>query len=186
MRRQFHIALMVFTLALTGAVAPLPAGNGATIIQQMFVIKELKPAVERVGIMLDPNVSSVEKLMPQIQRAGASTGVKVFLTEVKDLKDVAPRYRKLIRDHEIQALLIVNGEGVMGNPIARSFLIKNATTASIPVFAPDADWINEGASVSITKVNGSISLLVNRAAASATALQIPEKYLERTEYLAVN
>ncbi|NNF58900.1 MAG: hypothetical protein HKN04_11745 [Rhodothermaceae bacterium] len=124
--------------------------------------------------------------MPQVQRAGASTSIKVFLAEVSNLKDVAPQFRTLVRQHDVQAIWIVDASGVISNSVARSFLIENATKKNLPIFATGDDWVSEGASVAVQKGEAGIQLRVNRAAAEAMSLQIPEKYIERTEYLAAN
>ncbi|QXD16057.1 ABC transporter substrate-binding protein [Rhodocaloribacter litoris] len=186
MRMPHRIAVLSFVLALAGAATPVRLEDGPTPIQQMFVIKELKPDIERIGLIWDKNATDTEALMPQVQRASASTGIKVFLAEVTDLKDVAPQFRTLTREHQVQAIWILESTGVVDNSVTRSFIIKNATSANMPVFAPTEAWINEGASVAVLKKDGAISLLVNRAAAEAMSLTIPEKYLERIQYLAMN
>ncbi|GIV61236.1 MAG: ABC transporter substrate-binding protein [Rhodothermaceae bacterium] len=186
MRMPFRFATTLLILFVAGAAVPEPLEEGPTPIQQLFVIKELKPGLERIGLIWDKNVTDTGALMPQVQRASASTGIKVFLAEVADLKDVAPQFRTLAREHQVQAIWILESTGVMDNGVTRSFIIKNATSAGLPVFAPSEAWVNEGASVAVIKDDGGISLLVNKAAAEAMSLTIPEKYLERTQYLALN
>lgn len=186
MRTPHRFALVVFTLFTLTAAVPASLNVGPTPIQQMFVIKEIKPDIERLGVVWDKSASSDEKLMQQLQRGSASTGIKVFLADVGDLKEVAPQFRLLKREINVQAIWVLEGKGVFENGIARSFLIKNATKAGLPIFAPDETWINEGASVSVRKGDAGIELLVNRAAADAMSLQIPAKYVERTQYLALN
>ena len=95
-------------------------------------------------------------------------------------------FRDLVRTNDIDVLWIVGDDKVVDSDIARKFLIKSATEHGIAVFAPSEKWVNAGAAVALAKDGDSIRLLVNKAAAQATALSIPEKYLERTQYLASN
>ena len=185
MRRTYQVALLVLALNVMGAALPTRTFTDATPMQQMFVIKELKPGIERVGIIWDPS-GNHDAIMEKIQRASTATGIKVFVGEASGLSDVGPQFRTLFREHKIEALWIVDNEGVISQSVARNFLIKEATQSGLPIFAPSRDWIDAGASVAVSKVDGSIQLFVNRAAADALSLQVPEKYLERTEYLAAN
>ncbi len=186
MRMSYRFALVVFTLTLTAAALPDPLNEGPTPLQQMFIIKELSPDIERIGIIWDKTASKEENMMRQLQRGSASTGLKVFVADVGELKEVAPQFRLLLREHQIQALWIVEDHGLFESGVVRSFLIEKATRAALPIFAPSETWINEGASVAVRKGADGIRLLVNRAAAEAVSLQIPPKYLERTEYFALN
>jgi len=185
MRKQYRYVLLILASALAGATSP-PLAVDITPIQQFFLIKELKPDVERLGIIWDGSTVDVDATMKQLQRAGAASHIKVFLAEVSSLKDVAPQFRTLSRQRKVQALWVYNGKGVMDNKFARSYLIKNATSSEILIFAPDDSWVSEGASVFVQKADGGIKLVVNRASAEALALTIPEKYADRTQYLAAN
>lgn len=174
------ICPILFVAAFPTSVAP-----DVTPLQQVFIMKELKPGVERVGVIWDKNENH-DDLMPQIQRAGAAAGVKIVIGAVSDFKEIAPMFRDLVRTNDIDVLWIVGDDKVVDSDIARKFLIKSATEHGIAVFAPSEKWVNAGAAVALAKDGDSIRLLVNKAAAQATALSIPEKYLERTQYLASN
>lgn len=182
-----RLFVLSFGLLLLTAAFPAPTAfpSGVTPIQQMFVMKELKPDIERVGIIWDKNVNR-DDVMPQIQRAAASAGVKVFVAAVSDIKEIAPMFRDLVRTNNVNALWIVDEDRVVSSDIGRKYLIKTATEFGLPIFAPTPKWVNEGAAVALKKESDGIQLVVNKAAAQAASLKIPEKYLDRTQYLASN
>jgi hypothetical protein len=178
------MVLCLLPLVLVAAF-PTPLETEVTPLQQLFVMKELKPDVQRVGILWDKSVSH-DDILPQIQRAGASAGVKIFVAAVGEVKDIAPMFRDLVRTSQIDALWIVGTDRVVDTDIARKFLVKSAAEHGLPIFAPSEKWVAEGACVAFRKDGESIRLLVNRAAAQAASVKIPEKYLERTQFLASN
>ncbi len=182
--RNVLLALLVVGL-FTGAAAPTPSAD-VTPIQQLFILKELKPDVKRVGIVWSSDRSDKDVLLKKIQQAATSTGVEIFLAEAGAVKDVAPKFRNLVDKHSIQVLWIVGDDGLVDQQVVRTYLVKQATKSLIPILAPNADWITAGASVALTRADGSTGLIVNRAAAEAMALTIPPQYEERTSYLATS
>ncbi len=176
-----------FVFLWTTAFALLPeSASDVTPIQQLFLIKELKPDITRIGVIWDKNAANRDKILPQLERASAATGIKVVVGEVASLQEVAPQFRTLLRDHRIEALWILEEEGLLGQGIARSFLIKSATQAGMPVFAPSETWLKEGACVTWRKDAEGIRLVVNKAVAEAMGITIPAKYQDRTAFLAMN
>ncbi len=176
------LVLSLLTI-LFAAATPTPVVFDVTPLQQLYILKELKPDVQRVGILWD-KATSRDDILPQIQRAGATAGVQVVIGAVGDVKEIASMFRELVRTNEIDALWIVADDHVVGTDIGRKFLVKSAAEHRIPILAPSAAWVNEGAAIALKKEGDAISLLVNKAAAQAVALNIPDKYLERTQFLA--
>lgn len=182
MKALFTRTLTVFGVLfglglLTAAVTAPPL----TPIQQMFILKEMKPDVERVGIIWREDSPQHDDLMPQVQRASSASDVQVFVAYVDNIRDVAPSYRTLRRKHDIDVLWILEDDDTVGSDVAREYLIKTATQNGIPLLAPSSNWVNEGAPVSLQNADGDIQIVVNKAAAAATALDVPDKY--ETQYL---
>ncbi len=177
----------VFSFLLSTAFVLVPANESdVTPIQQLFLIKELKPDISRIGVIWDKSATSRNQILSQLERASAATGIKVIVGEVSNLQEVAPQFRTLLRDHKIEALWILEESGLLGRAATRSFLIKSATQAGMPVFAPSETWLKEGACVTWRKDAGGIQLVVNKAVAEAMGITIPNKYQNRTAFLAMN
>lgn len=182
MRSVSRILLLLIVASLLGATTAT-ANPPLTPIQQMFLLKKMKPDVEKVGIIWAEDAPGHDELMPQIKRAANSSGVKLFVAYASSMKDVAGHFRSLKSEHGINALWIVDDTGVLSNDVARSFLIKNTTESGIPMLAPSQDWVTAGASVSLQKTDGEIQIVLNKAAAAATALAVPADYENQTQYL---
>ncbi|MEM6647077.1 MAG: ABC transporter substrate binding protein [Bacteroidota bacterium] len=164
--------------------ASVAEGN-VTPLQQLFVAKEIKPDLERVGIIWKSGESR-DALMEKIKRAGASTGIKVFLTEADDMQDVAPRFRELTRDHKVQMIWVVEDDALLSQGVIKSFLVKSATEALVPLLVPNSDWVDAGGTVALERVEGSIKLVVNKKSIDAMSLTVPAKYQDEATYLAAN
>ena len=164
------VALCLSAPTATAGAPPL------TPIQQLYILKEMKPDIKRVGIIWKKDSPQHDALMPKVQRAAAATEVKVFMAYVQNIRDVAPSYRSLQSKHNIDVLWILEDDDTVSSNVARSFLIKTATQNGVPILAPSTSWVNAGAPVSLQKAGDSIQLVVNRAAAAATALSVPDQY----------
>ncbi len=65
-------------------------------------------------------------------------------------------------------------------------MIKNAVKGDILLFAPSEDWVDEGAFITMKKQDGKIFLVVNKSAADALSLTVPQKYAEHRQFLAAH
>lgn len=175
-------ALTAFAVALClGGTAFMATAPPLTPIQQMFILKEMKPDVERVGIIWKENSPQHEELMPRVQRAAAASEVQAFVAYVNDMEDVAPSYRTLRREHDIDVLWILEDDRALNNSVARDFLVRTATRDGVPILAPSEAWVDAGAPVTLQQVADNIQVVMNAAAAAATGLTVPDKY--DTQYL---
>jgi putative ABC transport system substrate-binding protein len=122
----------------------------------------------------------------QLQRIAPGMQVQLFLAEVSDLSEVAPQFRALTRDHNVQAIWIIQNDDLLNSSNGRSFLIKSTIKAGVPLFAPNEGWVTEGAFIAMKKDADGVALVVNKAAADALSLAVPEQYMDRTQFMAAN
>lgn len=175
------------SLSGENSVADMPGAEespSAGLIQQMFFLKKMRPDVERVGLIWKRGVEGQKKTIERANRAVASIEAKLYVGYVEDKSGVADQFRTLTRKHDVQALWIIENDGVVNASAPRKFLIKNTIKKGIPLLAPSRDWVDAGAPVAIAKKDGSVQILLNEAAANATALEVPEKYQSNTELIA--
>lgn len=176
-----HILTALIALLGLGTLTATVTAPPLTPIQQLFILKEMKPDVERVGIIWQEDSPQHDELMPQVQRASSASDVQVFVAYVNGIRDVAPSYRTLKRQHDIDVIWILEDDDTVSSDVAREYLIKTATQNGVPILAPSPAWVNAGAPVSLQKLGDDIQIVVNKAAAAATALNVPDKY--ETQYL---
>ena len=172
--------LLVAALALS-AFYPARLSPDVTPMQQMYIIKEIQPSIERLGIIWNKATHDDEVLL-KIRRAGTSLKVKLFLAEVSDLSDIAPQFRILTRKHKVEAIWVIKNDGLVDSPIGKDFLIKNTVKAGVLLLAPSEDWVSEGAFIAMKRQDNRIHLVVNKSVAEALKLVVPEKYAERTQF----
>ncbi len=178
-----RIGMYVYSLVLLFTLSVHPGEGEITPKQYLFMIKELVPGIQTVGILWKAPPES-DEWVEKIERAAAVMQVKVIIAGVADLKDVARQFKNLVDSHNIQALWIFNEGQVLNSNVSRKYIIKNANLSKIPLFAPSLEWISEGACVYLTKEGGKVKLRVNEKTARILNLLVPEKYLPNTEFLA--
>ncbi len=76
----------------------------ASFMQQLYMMKELVPNLTTVGLIWNEGVIDKAALLPKIERASASLGVKVVIANVNSLKDISPEFKNLTANHHIQIL----------------------------------------------------------------------------------
>jgi len=159
-------------------------GQSAGLVQQMFFLNKMRPDIERVGLIWKQGAANQEKMIERANRAVASIEGKLYVGYVEDESGVAEQFRVLTRKHDVQAIWVIENDGVVNASAPREYLIKNTIKEGIPLVAPSRDWVDAGAPVTIAESGGAIQILLNEQAAKATALEVPEKYQSNTELIA--
>lgn len=195
------LSLLVAFVAV--GTTPTPAGSSSTadanpadappnatvvqsagLVQQMFFLNKMRSDVERVGLIWKQGAANQEQMIERANRAVASIEGKLYVGYVEDKSGVAEQFRVLTRKHDVQAIWVIENDGVVNASAPRKYLIKNTIKEGIPLVAPSRDWVDAGAPVTIAKNGGAIQILLNERAAEATALEVPEKYQSNTELIA--
>ncbi len=164
--------LLLPALLLLAAAAPL-ANEPATHNQQLFVLKSLKPDAKSVGLMVSADFARDEAAMTSVRRAATGAGVKIFLGTVETVRDVATKFRDL-KGENVDAIWVIEAEGVMGDRATRSFLIDNTTRQRVPLMAPSATWVAEGAAAAVEKGGAGLSVAVNAKVLAALSINVPD------------
>lgn len=184
---MYRNTTILLAFALLALATPARAQDAASPLQQLFLLKEIRPELERVGIIWNKNAADRSGLMSQVERAAAATGVVIYVSYASGVTDIASAYRDLVRQNNIQAVWVVDsGDDVVGSRMGRDFLIKNSASAGLTLVAPSVDWVEAGAHITFVREGANIRLRVNRRAADAARLVLPESILERTDFMASN
>ena len=190
MYSRFHVLLVLIAVLLAGFALPhtdtqdsreTEREEDVGLIRQLFVLDKMKPEVERVGLIWKKGVSGQEKTLRIAKRATASIDGKLFVAYVEGKSEVPEQFRTMTRKHDVQALWIVENDGIVSASTPQKYLIENAVKEGIPLLAPTKDWVDAGAPVAIGKTNGEVEIMLNEPAADATGLQVPNEYKSRTQ-----
>ena len=112
--------------------------------------------------------------------------MKAVIAEITELKDVSENFRNMVNTYRIEAIWVIGDDKILNSDIAIDFLIKNSVLCKIPLFAPNTDWVNSGACVSLVNENNQVKLYVNKKTADAIGIQLSETLIAKTEFLASN
>ena len=150
------------------------------MVQQAFFLKKLKPDLERVGVLWKKGAPNQERKLRSIESAAASIQAKLFVAYVEDKSEVPEKFRLLSREHDVQALWIIENDGVVDASVPKEYLIENTVKEGIPLMAPTTSWVDAGAPFTVQEDGGKVQIMLNEPAAVATGLQVPDEYKSRT------
>lgn len=185
--RPAFAGLAIFAGLLLSAGAPAtPEADDMTAAQQLFMVKQLLPDAAHVGLVWSTKIPDANQKMDLLKRTAANLGVTLYLASVEDLKDVGPEVRRIVRDYNLDAVLITHNDGLVDQGAAKQFIITHALQNRLPLFAPSTDWVEAGAAVAFHRVEKDVHLAVNEQAARATKLAVPASFADKTAYLSSN
>ena len=169
--------------AIMCIIADLQAQEGAlTPMQQLAVMKEIKPATKVVGVLC--NVEQNEAFIKKANRAAASLGLQVIFADVKQVKDISTQFRLLASSHDMDFLWIINVDEVVMSNLGKEYLFKNSVLNRIPISVPTRELVAEGGTFYAELEEGKIKLTINQKVAQALQLMVPEQYKATVNYVA--
>lgn len=189
MNHRFYILAVLITCLLAGSVIPTADASkhqrpefteDIGLIQQLFYLKKMKPDVERIGVIWKDGIPGQEDRLEEAKRAAATIEGKLFVAYVDDKSDVPEKFRAMTEKHDVQTLWILENDGVVSASAPQKYLIENAVKKGIPLLAPTMEWVDAGAPMALGKSNGEVEIMLNKPAAEATGLQVPDEYKSRT------
>lgn len=185
-------ALIVAGIVLAAALVassgmPEALESNVTPLQSLYMIKQLVPQTQTVGLMWNQTKINTSDVMPKIERAAATLGVKVVVEDVEQMPDIPTKFRDLTDNYHIQALWIFQDDpDIIGSTNGKEFLITKSTVGGIALFAPNKDWVTSGACATLILEGGSVKLYVNKKTITALGINVPEKLMPDTQFLATN
>lgn len=188
--RLFHKIIESFAVVLfvtvVGVNTPSALESSVTPLQAVFMIKQLIPQVQTIGLIWNQGKTNTNEILPKINRASASTGVKVVVEDAEELSDISQKFRDLKDNFHVQAIWIIENNEPMSRPVGQDFLIKNSIVNGIALFAPNPDWVSAGACAALLSDGSNVKLYVNKKTIAALGIKVPDKYLQDTQFVATN
>lgn len=162
----------------------LPAAAQPSPMQQVFVLNEIKPDLDRIGVIWTEQTPDHDEVIDNIHRATANADAELVVHYAEEVQDVAPGYRELRADHDVQVVWVFDERSAASEATAREYLIENTVQDGIPLLAPTEEWVGAGASLSIqNSAEGDVRILMNEQAAAATGVSIPDEYRSDTQHV---
>lgn len=177
---------VILLIVVASAGTPCALESNVTPLQSIFIMKELIPQTQTIGLMWNQSMTNTDELLPKIQRASVSVGVKVVIEDVEELSDVSEKFRDLKNNYHIQTLWIIEDNSPMNTGLGKDFLVKNSIINGIALFAPNTDWVSAGACVALLSGGGTVKLYMNKKTITALGIKIPGKYLQDTQFVTTN
>ncbi|HUI29742.1 MAG TPA: ABC transporter substrate binding protein [Candidatus Acidoferrales bacterium] len=179
------ICVVIFVI-LISVKTPRAVDSNVTPLQMIFMIKQLIPQTQALGLLWNQTKINSGEYLPKIERASASMGVKVIVEDVEELSDISQKFRDLKDNYHVQAVWVFDNSDPLNSNIAKDFLIKNTIVNGIALFAPNTDWVSAGACASLLSDGSTVKLYVNKKTINALGIKVPDKYLQDTQFIATN
>jgi ABC transporter substrate binding protein len=178
----------IIVLFVIGVFVNTPSAleSNASPLQSLFMMKQLIPQTQTIGLMWNQSKTNTNDILPKIERASASIGVKVVIEDVEELRDVSQKFRELKETYHVQAIWIIDNNDPMASSVGKDYLIKNSIVNGIALFAPTTDWVSAGACAALLSDGTNVKLYVNKKTISALGIKVPDKYLQDTQFVATN
>ena len=172
------IAISLFQIGLNAGDST--EGTAVSPMQQVFLIKQLKPELARIGILCD--LSQRPELPDRLQRISAQLGVKIIIKDTHRLKNVLKNFKFLVYNQAAEVVWIFPDK-VLIHPSARRYLIKEAVSARVLLIAPDSDMVEKGATLFVEKNADQIKVHLNSKAMELLGLDITPQLMSSAEVL---
>ncbi len=181
-----NAATVVLFVAVIFVSTPRALESNASPLQSIFMIKQLVPQTQTIGLMWNQKKTNTSEILPKIERAAASVGVKIVVEDVEELSEVSQKFWDLRDNYHIQTLWIIEDNTPMSTGVGRNFLVENSVVNGIALFAPTGGWVSAGACASLLSDGNNVKLYVNKKTISALGIKVPDKYLQDMQFLATN
>ena len=167
---SFACGLFVISLFQMGFTAgDHTEGTSISPLQQVFLLKQLKPELARIGILCD--LRQHPELPDRLARISAQLGVKVIIKDTHRLKNVLKNFKYLVYKQAVEVVWIFPDK-VLIHPSAMRYLIKEAVSARVLLIAPDSDMVKKGATLFAEKNANQIKVHLNSKAMELLGLDI--------------
>ncbi len=176
MKKTIYAVLMLCTVL----PVMLSAQSKASFGQVLGVIKKLKTDLTVVGVM-SSTLSS--KDIESMTRAAMQQGVKLYVTEPKDVREVSALYKALVNDKKAQLIIIPDNADKTMTGMGFDFIKENATIDRIGICAPDPSLIAQGAMCSIVKENEKIIVYINQKVLAFVNAKMPAEEITSISFV---
>ena len=150
----------------------LSAQSKPTFGQVLGVIKKLKADLTVVGVM---STTLSSKDIENMTRSAMQQGVKLFVTEPKDVREVPALYKALVNDKKAQMIIITDIADKTMTGMGFDFIKETATMDRVGICAPDPALVSQGAMCSIVKENEKIVVYVNQKVLAFVSAKMPSE-----------
>lgn len=160
----------ILCLAFTGpqntALAQAKAAHG----QQLFLLKSLKPAAKKVGVI---GAALTDQEVLSLTRAGMGVGLTVVVARPANAREVALLYKKLVAESKVDMILVTSGGGDWFTGASVEYLRENAVMDRVGLCVPTLEQMAGGALCSIQLENGKLVVHVNQKVANVVGAAVP-------------
>ncbi len=184
--KTINSLVVIFLVTAVFVNKPSALESAVTPLQAIFMIKQLIPQTQAIGIIWNQSRTNTNELMPKIERASASIGVKVIVEDAEQLNEVSQKFRDLKDNYSVQAIWVIENTEPMSSSVGRDYLIKNSIVNGIALFAPNTEWVSAGACAALLSDGSTVKLYVNKKTIAALGIKVPDKYLQDTQFVATN
>lgn len=142
----------------------------ASLGQQVAVMKTMKGDLKTIGVISN---NMTDKMTQDLTRAGVSQGITIVIAKVKDAREVASLYKKLVSERKIQMLWVPDpsDEVVMG--LGMDFLKENTAMDGVGLCVPVKGLVAGGALCCVQSEDGKLIAYVNKKIAAVVGAAVP-------------
>lgn len=149
----------------------------ATLMQQLFVVKQAFPGLKTIGVLCH-----TEHAAPALKEMGvacAAYQIKLTVVHTATLQDVRDGFDKMVKAEKID-LIWVLPDNVTDQKFGRRFLSERCVSMKIPLIVSSVDYVREGALLSVgSDETGVLHIYLNQKVGQMMSLSLSPEVMAK-------
>jgi ABC-type uncharacterized transport system substrate-binding protein len=163
--------LIFIFLLFAGAGEAVAQTSEPTIMQKVFLAKQVFPDAKTVGVLCNTQTST--ELLRALKIAGDAYQLQIRVFDARDLKELRVNFERMVHSGNIDLVWIIPDD-VANQKFGRRFLAEKCIALKIPLFVPSVEYLREGALFTVsTDVDNASKIFVNRKVQEMMGLTFP-------------
>lgn len=150
----------------------------ASFLQQIFILKQLKPDLKKIGVLCE--VKQHKDLKAKLGRLQKQAQVEFILYNIKKLPDVAKHAKNATTSKKVDALWVF-ADKILLDSKTESYLVKHSIQTKVFLLAVEPELVKKGGTASIRKGQSKPVIFLNQKAIDLLALTVPPGLSESAE-----
>lgn len=149
----------------------------ATLMQQLFVVKQAFPGLKTIGILCHTEHAALA--LREMGIACAAYQIKLTIVHTATLQDVRDGFDKMVKAEKID-LVWVLPDNVTDQKFGRRFLSERCVGLKIPLIVSSLDYVREGALLSVgSDETGTLHIYLNQKVMQMMSLSLPPEVMPK-------
>ena len=163
-----NVLLWVFFL---GIASPQLQAADATLLQQVFVVKQAFPNVKTIGVLC--HTIHAAAILKEMGVACTAYQLNLRIAHTETLQDVREGFERMVKSDKIDMIWVLPDD-VTDQKFGRRFLSEKCMLMKIPLYVHSPEYVREGALLAVAPDGtGALRIYFNAKVGEMLSLTLP-------------